>query len=235
MNPREYKVLLFDADNTLFDFDKAEKIVFAKTFADGGYECSEDVFARFHRINARLWRRIETGEMTRKLLRSERFRLLLNEMNLDTASAVNLGNAFIDNLAQCNILIDGALEVCRAIAETKRFAMYIVTNGISNVQRGRFHSSPISQYFDGIFISDDIGISKPSQGYFDFVFANTDGRALRDYLIIGDSLTSDVKGGIDAGIDTCFYNRGADVTYKNPEITYTISDLGDLRDILNIN
>ena len=237
MNDSKHKILLFDADNTLFDFDKAEKIVFAKTFTDAGFACGDDVFARFHRINASLWRQIETGEMTRELLKSERFRRLLVELNLDTSVAAELGDAFVANLGQCNVLIDGALEICEELAMTGKFAMFIVTNGISSVQRGRFYSSPISRFFDGIFISDDIGISKPSKEYFDHVFANTGNRDRGEYLIIGDSLTSDIKGGIDSGIDTCYYNRGATAGGNNinSRITYTISDLGELLGILNTN
>lgn len=232
-----YKILLFDADNTLFDFDKAEKHALEKTLTDAIF--TDDIFIKYHEINDSLWKKIETGEITRQFLRDERFRLLLSHLGYDEADAGRLGGIFVENLGMCNFLIDGAEQLCRDFRESGKFEMYIVTNGISSVQRSRFYSSPISEYFDGIFISDDIGFSKPSFEFFDYVHKNTGLRPKKEYIIIGDSLSSDIKGGIGFGIDTCWYcpKNTDEVKYSEEvslrrKITYTITKLDELRRLL---
>lgn len=232
---KRYQVLLFDADNTLFDFDRAERHALRESVTEAGRVFDETMFRLFHEINDGLWKQIETGEMTRTFLRTERFRLLAEKLGWEQSKAEEAGLRYVEHLGRCAFLVPGAHELCRDIARTGRYRMYIVTNGITSVQKSRFAASPLSPCFDGMFISEEIGVSKPAPAYFAHV-AEATGNLPRDaYLVIGDSLTSDISGGIGAGMDTCYYApHGSRAGNQFPQITYTIASLDDLRGILDI-
>ena len=154
---KRYEYLLFDADNTLFDFSLAEYISFGETCRAGNLPYSEELYRTYSEINDSLWKRIEKKEITLEFLKTERFRLLLLTMGWadDEATlrkAEELRDTYVETLGQQTCIVDGAEELCKALAG--RYKMYLVTNGIGRIQRFRFNHSVLKPYFDGIFISE---------------------------------------------------------------------------------
>ncbi|MBR5538385.1 MAG: YjjG family noncanonical pyrimidine nucleotidase [Clostridia bacterium] len=204
---KKYTTLLFDADRTLFDFDAAERDAFGIVMASHGIELSEREFCRYVDINAELWEQLGRGEITKEYLQDNRFGIFFQKIGRTVSvESSRLNLEYVDALADCSTLFEGALELCRELSGY--FELYIVTNGVSHTQKKRFYASPIREYFRDIFVSEDAGAAKPMREYFDYVFSNI-GQAKREgSLIIGDSLAHDILGGINAGIDTVWYNPG---------------------------
>lgn len=231
---KRYEYLLFDADNTLFDFTKAERISFRLVCDKCGVEYSDELQILYSNINDELWKKLETGSITLEFLKLERFRRLLTEYNCgendDTASrAVKMRDTYIDTLAEQTCLVDGAEEICKVLCE--KYKMYIVTNGISKIQRSRFSKSLLKPYFLDIFVSEEIGFAKPSGEYFDYVTEKIGENDKSKYLVIGDSLTSDCDGAISYGFDICRFNPKK-LPNKGRALTYNISRLSELSEIL---
>ncbi len=232
---KRYEYLLFDADNTLFDFSLAEYISFGETCRAGNLPYSEELYRTYSEINDGLWKRIEKKEITLDFLKTERFRLLLvsmgwadDEITLRKAEA--LRDTYVETLGQQTCTIDGAEELCKSLAG--RYKMYLVTNGIGRIQRSRFEKSALKPYFDGIFISEEMGTAKPERAYFDHVLAEIGSPAREKCLVIGDSLTSDCDGAIASGLDICWFNpKNADA--KNRTLTYTVTKLSDIIHLLD--
>ena len=231
---RKYEYLLFDADNTLFDFSKAEFLAFRIAAEGGAITFSEELYRNYSEINDGLWKRLEKKEISLEFLKIERFRLLLlslgyaeNDETLDKAAF--LRDCYIKALGEQTCLIEGAEEVCRELSE--KYEMYLVTNGISKIQRARFNKSELKPYFKDIFISEEIGAAKPASAYFDAVFSAIGNPPREKCLVIGDSLTSDCDGATAYGLDICRYNPVGD-SDKGRVITYTVQKLSELTEIL---
>ena len=232
---KRYEYLLFDADNTLFDFSLAEYISFGETCRVGNLPYSEELYRTYSAINDSLWKRIEKKEITLEFLKTERFRLLLVQMgwtdDADTfKKAQELRDTYIATLGQQTCTVEGAEELCQTLAG--RYKMYLITNGIGRIQRSRFGKSAIGKYFDGMFISEEMGTAKPETAYFDHVLREIGSPAKEKCLVIGDSLSSDCDGAIASGLDICWYNpKNADA--KNRKLTYTVTKLSDIIHLLD--
>lgn len=225
-----YTLILADADDTLFDFSLTERIAVEKTFRgmDAGIPYDELV-AEYHRINKILWKEVELGTMDTKRLRSERFRRLFNELKLPY-SPVEYGEKYIGYLSEGITLLDGAEELCRMWSA--RCPLVIVTNGIADVQRARIERSVIRPYISGIIISEEVGASKPDVRMFEAAFACVGRTDKKNAVMIGDSLTSDIQGGMNFGIDTCWYNpKGAPNTLEK-EPKYQVKTLSEMKNII---
>ena len=231
---KQYQYLLFDADNTLFDFTKAEYLSFRDTCSACNIRYSEEQYAQSSAINDRLWKLLEQGGIKLDALKIERFREFLLEIDFADdeathAKALEMRDSYMANLAEQTCLIDGAEDICRKLAE--KYELYIVTNGISRIQRSRFGKSVLKPYFRGLFISEEIGAGKPSPKYYDHVL-DTIGCSRKDaYLAIGDSLTSDCAGAITYGLDIVYYNPNGKSDTTLP-LTHTIQKLSELEKIL---
>lgn len=225
--PLRYSWLLFDADDTLFDFPKSEASALRLTLEASGLPFRSEFVSLFSHFNKQVWRELERGEIIRAELPVKRFRLFFEEARLDgdpqTASSL-----FLQNLALGTDLFDGAAEIIHTLKE--RYHLAIVTNGIKQVQRPRLEGSAIRNCFEKIFISDEIGANKPSREYFDAVFNEISQPLKETVLIIGDNLNADMQGGVDYGIHTCWYNPQGKAS--NLPITYTITDLQALVSLL---
>lgn len=224
---KAYKALLFDADNTLLDFTRSERDALTDTLLRFGLPVSEALIASYSRINDEHWKRLERGELTRDRLKVSRFSVFL-EQNGFYADAERMAVEYCDCLATKSYLIEGAERVSKELAN--RYDLYVITNGNAAVQHGRFDPSPIRQYFKACFISDELGEEKPSAAFFHMVAERIEGFDANQTLVIGDSLTSDIQGGCNAGIDTCWY---CPITKQIPEIvtpkpTYIIRELTEL-------
>ena len=220
-----YRILLMDADNTLMDFAKAEREALICALRAAGVRENEELICGYSRINDEMWKRLERGEIDKVSLRTARFEAFCKEFRLP-ADPVVLADEYLKSLAEQRFLMDGVSEVCRKLAEHCR--LYIITNGIAQVQHGRLDTSPIRPYFSGLFISDELGVEKPHKAYFDRVAANIPDFDPRSVLVVGDSLTSDIAGGIAAGLDTCWFNQSGAPVPSDMPITYVIRGLDEL-------
>lgn len=219
---KKYTTLLFDADRTIFDFDAAEREAFGIVMSLHGIQLDNGDFERYIRINEDLWDQLGRGEITKEHLQSNRFGLFFDAIGkrVDVSSAL-LNAEYVDELANVSKLFDGAEELCRELS--KHYEMYIVTNGVSHTQKKRFFLSPVHEYFKDIFVSEDAGAAKPMCEYFDYVFGRIGEEKRGGAVIIGDSLPHDILGGINAGIDTVWYNPKCvpNTTGINPTKTVT--------------
>ena len=226
--PKKYEWLLFDADDTLLDFKLGEHRAITATLADAGLPADDEVIATYSRINDNLWKMLERGEVTKDRLKVLRFTQFCEHYGFE-CDGVALAESYVENLKKQTVLLDGAEDVCRALYG--KYKMYIITNGIEAVQTARFGGCAIKEYFEKCYISDAIGVAKPKKGFFDAVAADIEGFEPSRALVIGDSLTSDIKGGVEYGIDTCWLNPTGKEVPDGMDITYVI---GDIRELLGI-
>jgi 2-haloacid dehalogenase len=225
----QYKWLLFDADNTLFDYDRAESTALSKTLSQFGVAFTPDYLTSYQRINKQLWKDLEKGLITPGVLGVRRFESLFAELQLDLSPQA-FSPAYLEQLATCSELIDGAFEILQAFHG--RYRLGILTNGLKAVQQSRLASSPIRDYIEAMVISEEVGASKPHQAIFDAAFERM-GRPLKsEVLMIGDSLSSDIEGGYRYGLDTCWYNPTNQSHSTDLKITYQIKSLGELGALL---
>ncbi len=224
----KYEFILFDADDTLFDFQKTAEKNFEQTckklgvpFKDGYYEIYRD-------INQNYWDLFSLGKVEKSVLKKMRFvdfgKAIGYDVNADEFMPI-----YESGLAQISILFPETLPLLNAV-KNLGLKIYLITNGLANVQRGRLKLSGIENLFDGIFISDEMGTSKPSKIYYDMVTSQIDGYDKNKAIIVGDSLVSDMPLGIQNGVDTCFFNPKGIKT--DLPITYEIKSLPELLDIL---
>lgn len=195
--------VFLDLDNTIFDFSKAEKIALKKTLETLGVDTSEKTLARYSVLNTAQWKLLEKGEITRKEVKVRRYRLLFEELGTD-ASAEEAAALYESLLGIGHYFMEGAEELLNELKG--RYRLYLATNGTASVQKGRIASASLERYFDGIFISEEIGYNKPDKAYFEACFAEIPDFVKEKAVIVGDSLTSDIQGGINAGIRTVWFN-----------------------------
>lgn len=224
-----YDTLLFDADGTLLDFSRSEREAFAAAIAALGIVANDEMVHAYSIINDNLWKQLEQKKIQKSELRVRRFALLAEQYGLD-CDAYNLSESYVNELATRSYLLDDALEVCTRLFD-EGHRLYLITNGFARVQQGRFMTSPLRPLFRDVFISDEIGFDKPAPQYFDAVRARIPNFEADKTLVIGDSLTSDICGGINAGLDTCWFNPTHKSAPEDMHISYIIDDLKQLYDI----
>ena len=195
--------LLLDLDDTILDFHKAERIAIAKSIRDFGVEPTEAVLGRYHVINKWHWEQLELGKMTREEVLVGRFAMLFQEMGI-TVNAVDVARAYEKNLAIGHYFLPGAEEAVDTLH--KKYRLFLVSNGTASVQKGRMTSANLYRFFEKVFVSQEIGHNKPAKAYFDACFAQIPDFDPAKAVIVGDSLSSDIQGGINAGIKTCWVN-----------------------------
>lgn len=221
--------LLFDLDNTLLDFDKAERIALTKALSALSLEPTDHMLDRYNKINLAQWKLLEKGELDRDAVKKRRFLLLFEEFGIDREAkeAARLYEGF---LGQGHYFMDYAEELLQKLSG--KYQIYIVTNGSAHVQKGRIASAGIRNYVEDVFISEEIGANKPSKEYFDRCFAKIPDFSRDEAVVIGDSLTSDILGGINAGIRTIWFHPGEDQNETEVIPDYEITDLRELPDLL---
>lgn len=219
------KFVLLDMDDTILDFHKAERIALEKTLVMLGLEPSETVLSRYSEINAEQWRLLELGKLTREQVKERRYRLLFEEFCIDE-DPVKAARTYEHNLSIGHYFIDGAEEMLETLS--REYELYLVSNGSTDIQMPRIASGNIARYFRGIFISEAIGHNKPSKAYFDAVFAVIPDFEKEKAVIVGDSLSSDIKGGKVAEITTIWFNPSGKLIEKEPFPDYVISKLSEL-------
>lgn len=197
------KFVFLDLDETLLDFHRAEAVGLEKTLSDFDVACDEAVKSRFSVINLAQWKRLERGELTRAEVKLRRFELLLEELGVvRDAEAIRV--RYEEYLSKGHYFLPGAEALLDAL--WGKYKLYIASNGTTAVQQGRIKSANIARYFDAIFFSEDMGYVKPQKEFFDACFRTIPDFDPTQAIILGDSLTSDIRGGINAGIKTCWFN-----------------------------
>ncbi len=229
MRQPPYRWLLFDADGTLFDYDRAERAALEQALAQIGVAFAPEHLAAYRQINQALWQGVEKGEITPGVVKVRRFELLLETL-LVRHSPTALSASYLECLANCSELVQDAAAVLAALH--RRYRIAILTNGLTVVQRGRLARSVIRQHVSDIIISEEIGAAKPAREFFDTAFARLGNPLKREVLMIGDGWSSDIQGAIRYGIDACWYNPGRKPRPASVEITREITSLRELDDWL---
>lgn len=227
---KRYDLLLCDADDTLFDFGKAEENAFEEVCAYLGFEATPQLHATYSKINAALWKLLEQGGITQKVLRVRRFEQFLEAVGRSELDAAQASAVFAEALGRQSVPIEGAIE---AVARwSKIVPVIIVTNGISRIQHGRMNGSEIRHYIRGMVISEEVGAAKPDPRMLEIGMEMAGITDKRRVLVLGDSLSSDMGAAANAGIDACWYNPKKNVNTKGLPIRYVITDLDDVDGVL---
>ncbi len=224
-----YTHLLFDNDNTLMDFDKAEVLAFRECYLQFDFPLpySDDLLKSYSDINKAWWKKFELGQCSKAELTVGRFAEFLT-VHLLSLPPETMYEAFATALGRQNILIDGALDLLKRLHSN--YSLHIITNGISKVQHSRINSSPIREYIGHVFVSEDVGYNKPDPRYFERVLKTLE-VCKHQCIVIGDSLSSDIKGANNSGIDCIWYNP-LSLPGSTHNVTYNVTTLKEIEQIL---
>lgn len=229
---KNYDIVLLDADETVYDFKLAEKTAVSRTLSAFGIEPDERTIGIYSASNLWCWKALERGEITRGELKPLRFRMLFERIGAAPADFDAVNAMYEEELSHCGFMLPGATAFVKKLHEAYDVRIYLATNGLTVPQTGRYVRSGIDRYVDGIYISEQVGASKPDRAYFDYIFADLGVTDRSRTIILGDSLTSDMQGGRNAGIATCCYLRGAQPT-GSELCDYEISDYDAFFEILD--
>jgi len=227
---KHYPWLWFDADGTLFDYNRAEALSLRGAFHSLNLPFEDSYLELYRGINQGLWQALERHEITPAVLRLRRFELLLEAIQV-ISPIDQLSSIYLEQLGICAELIEGAYEVLQTLQKTCQIA--ILTNGLQAVQRGRLMRSTIQPFIREIIISEEIGVAKPHAAFFEVASARTGHPLKSEILVIGDSLSSDIQGGANYGVDTCWYNPAVEPKPEGLPITYEIRHLRELLELFD--
>lgn len=226
----KYLYLLFDADDTLFDFPKASAKAFEKMCHAHGIPHTPEVYQIYHKINGELWAAFDRGEVTKEFVVLERYVRFLKALDLDRDPAA-CNRDYLSGLGEGVYPLPHAEAVCREL-KARGHRMYIITNAVASVQRSRLQGSVFAELFEDAFISEEAGAGKPSRAYFDYVGRRLPGMTEENALVIGDSLATDVRGANNAGLPCCWFNPEGKPNPEGLRVDYEIADLRQLLDIV---
>lgn len=226
-----YKIVLLDLDNTLLNFDLAEKEAFKKITHDYDINYSDEIYMNYKKVNEEYWSKFEKGLIRKERLVIERFEEVFKNILNNTDFQI-LNSKFLNYLSEIIFYEDNALSILEYLHA--KYRVIIVTNGVIGVQEKRLKISGINKYIDGVVYSEEAGFNKPRIEYFEFVFKkyNLNNLSKKDFIIIGDSLESDIKGANNLKIDCIWYNSKNINADFNLKISYIIKDLKEIKKIL---
>ena len=221
--------LFLDLDDTILDFHKAERIAISKTFREFGIEPTDEVLARYSQINKECWHKLELGLWDRETVLVRRFELLFAEHDI-VCDGTKVARAYEKNLGIGHWFLPGAEEAVDALS--KKYRLFLASNGTASVQQGRMTSANLYRFFEKVFVSQELGANKPAKEFFDRATEQIPGFDPAKAMMVGDSLTSDILGGINAGMKTCWVNPTH--APANPQIPadYQIEYLSQLEELL---
>lgn len=227
-----YKYLLWDIDGTVLDFLAAEKAAIQSLFLKYNFgPCTDEMVEHYSAINVRYWQMLERNEMTKPEILVGRFRAFFAEIGMDVSQAESFNADYQIALGDTIVFCDDAFNIL--CEEKKHHQLIAITNGTAVAQHKKLTASGLKNVFDHIFISEEVGFEKPNREYFEHVIREVEIADCKEALIIGDSLTSDIRGGLNIGIDTCWYNPQRKLNSDSSVVpTYEISDLHQLSSIL---
>ena len=222
------KILLWDIDGTILNFEKAEEAAIRKGFEENNLGvCTDQMLADYKQINKGYWEALERGEMTKEQILIGRFVEFLEYCGIDSVTPEDFCAQYESGLTEVVAPIDDCIDLLTELSAD--YEQYIVTNGAERVQNKKLSRSGLDKIVDGVYISDSVGYEKPNKKFFDAVLSDTD-CTKDEVIIVGDSLTSDMQGGINSGIKTCWYNPNDNP--KPKDIDYSINNLWQIKEIL---
>lgn len=218
------RTILWDVDGTLLDFRAAEREAIRACFASRGLGiCTDEMVKRYSAINGRYWERMELGEIDKNRVLLGRFEEFFGTMGIECADIPGFNEEYQLRLGDTIVYIDDSFSLLSSLRG--RVRQYAVTNGTIAAQEKKLRRSGFDRIFDGVFISGRIGVEKPGKGFFDRVFEEIGPISPRETMIVGDSLTSDIRGGNNAGIVTCWYNPTGSLNDRGVRVDYELRDL----------
>lgn len=226
----KFDTILWDVDQTLLDFKKSEDYAIRYCFRKFGKEASDEAVAIYSRINEGFWKRIEKGEINRKDALVQRFEQLFQQIGEQDMDAGAFQKEYAEALGSVYYYLDDSYELVKNLRG--KYRQYLVTNGVTLTQMKKLRLSGFDQLADGIFVSEQIGIPKPHKDFFEKCFSMIPGFCKEKAVIVGDSLSSDMRGGNNAGIATCWYNPEGLKNLSDVKIDYEIRNLKEIWDIL---
>ena len=222
----KYYCILFDADNTLLDFDAAENKALADTLRNYGIEPDAETVQTYRTINEELWRQLEKGQIRREKLMNERFTRFLKAVDA-AGSGAEMNRFYLDQLStHPDLAAPNVLDVMKELSEVATLA--VVTNGFDRVQSRRVAESGLLNFVEDVFVSEKMDSEKPNRKIFDAALRSLGVENREHVLMVGDSLSSDVQGGVNAGLDTCWYNPHHAENPGKVCPTYEIANLEEL-------
>ena len=225
-----YNCVLLDFDETLVSFSQSEKISLTKVYNKYNIPVTEENLQFYHTENDRLWRDFEKGKIKKKDIEKNRFQKVVSQFKLSGVTSDQMNRDYVNHLKNSAILLDGAIEFLEDIEDYTTIA--IVTNGIDSVQQNRLKLSRVIDFADGVFTSEKVGYNKPDKRIFFNALKTLGIENNKKVLVVGDNLQSDIKGGINAGLDTCWVNFNNEENTTNIQPTYTALDFTQLKMII---
>ena len=226
--------ILWDVDGTLLDFKAAESAAIKALFSEFALgDCTDEMVSRYSQINDGYWKRLEKKEITRQQVLIGRFEEFFAEQKIDISVAHDFNAKYQQRLGDFVFYCDDSLSIVKQLRSHVK--QYVVSNGTTEAQTRKLRRSGIGEQMDGVFLSEALGVDKPNVAFFDKVFDEIGPVNKSEVLIVGDSLSSDILGGINAGILTCWYNPTNKPIPETPEADYVISDLHEIIHILQRN
>lgn len=225
-----FQHLLFDADDTLFDFPKSAAQAFSVMCQNNDIPETAETYQLYDSINAVLWAEFEQGKISKDFVTHERYVRFLHQLKLDR-DPNKCNHDYLAALGEATFPLPHAEEVCHALVD-RGHNLYIVTNAVASVQKRRLQQCTFSHLFTDVFISEDAGAAKPSKAYFDYVCARIPGLTAENALVIGDSLTTDIRGANNAGFPCCWFNPKRKTAPPDLTIHYEIQNLPELLDLV---
>lgn len=229
---KKYKFILWDIDDTLIDFKASEKVALMKCFKECGVELSEEDITVYSRINHDYWKMLELGKIEKSYMLEKRFIDFIEYLGTTGIDGAVINKEFQMSIGDHVVMYDGAFEICKKLQGV--IPQYAVTNGTIIAQERKLKNTGLDKIFDGVYISDKIGYQKPDIKFFEHVFSNIPGFNPQEAIIIGDSLSSDIKGANNAGIDCCWFNARNLVNEENISLDYEVQCIQELYEILGL-
>ena len=224
-----FEYLFLDLDDTILDFGKAESVAIEKTLLFAGIDPTQENKALYSRINKGFWEALERGEVTRDTLKVLRFARLFETLGVN-ADPQKASDEYIRLLGIGHYFLPGAEQAVESLS--KKYRLFLASNGNASVQKGRMTSANLYRFFEKVFVSEEIGANKPSAEYFERSFAQIPGFDKSKAIIVGDSLTSDIRGGNNAGIATCWVNPRGLPRRDDIHVDFEIKALSELQALL---
>lgn len=224
-----YRWILFDLDNTLFDFDASSVFALKKTFEEFGVAHSPENISIYEEVNHQCWLDFENGKMDFTTLRNIRFEIFAEAIK-KKLNGKKMSDRYLYLLSTTDFKMDGATQLLNYLKP--KYHLAVVTNGLSEVKTPQLTKPEIAQYFKAVIISEDIGVSKPHSGFFEYTFNAIGNPEKSETIIVGDSLSSDIRGGRDFGIDTCWFNPKSKLNSSGIKPDYEINHLNDLLKVI---